>query len=284
VEAIFNFNGTVAFDPDQNGEVLAKALFRNRFMPYAKANWKYNGLDCNCGDLANAFCVAWVYIKNNKRTKGLLDPGAAQVVSCLHQRVEVDGLITRKDYSVFAGPAYGNVRTGQDGMLDGRCLFPVHWICQVGTHYYDPTFNHTTSRPDYILEREISRGRGELATLWFSTEKPPRYLYARDTRRPALQFADSWHEMDARVFVPFQEWKTKTTRSGHTRSANLQQVDAALSAFCRVGYDAFQQLKTAFETWGERDPKEARNVNVGNCVRRLKSFLGSMYPNNLDNL
>lgn len=277
VEAIFNYN-PVPLDMTLASQALADELFENNFMPYAIqiAHWGYDGAFCNCQDLADAFLATWVYVKTTKRPKGLpMDVGTKIEIMGETQH----GLIT-KPWQVASGPARGNVRV-QGGMLDGRCLFPNHTVCQVGTKFYDPTFNKVTNTARECVEREIARGgdRGAPA-FWFSADG--RYLYAHNTRLPALRFSDSWQQMDARVWVSSAEWKTKTARDRlHFRSLNLQKVDTALSAYEQQGDDVFQQLKTAFEHWGAQDPKEALNINVDHCVSKLKSFLGSPFPNNL---
>jgi hypothetical protein len=268
VEAIFN---QAPLDVTLAGQALAEAVFRNNFMPYAKANWQYEGSYCNCGDLSQALTATWVYIKT-KRPAALPDPGTCASVSAVDTG---KGLIT-KPLRVFAGPAYGNVRVGRNGALDGRCLFPTHWLCKIGTKYFDPTYSRETTDAHDIVERELTKSN---PSMWFSTDG--RHLYARNSRLPALQFTDSWQEMDARVWVSSQEWTTKTARTHHARSMNLARVDAALYAFEQRGADALAELMAAFENWGARDPNEALARNVDRCVSRLKSFLGSPVPRNL---
>jgi len=109
------------------GRWLSKALFTNNFMPYAKSHWAYDGSACNCEHLSSALCAVWSYVKFIKRPKGLEELPKAEKVSCLSG----DGMITRA-VRVFAGAAHGNVRAQSTGMMDGRCLFPVHWICKIG--------------------------------------------------------------------------------------------------------------------------------------------------------
>jgi hypothetical protein len=284
VEAIFTYN-SVPLDMTQASPALADDLFENSFMPYAirVANWAYDGMYCNCQDLAEAFLATWVYVKTTyRKVAPPLDVGTC--VQIMTGAVPAGcGLIT-KPWPVLCGPARGNVRVGNTATLDGRCLFPNHTVCQIGVKYYDPTFNKITNGPREVVERNIVRGNPVTAPcFWFSTEAPkPRYLYARYANLPAPQFTDSYQEMDARVWVPSAEWKLSTARdSHHFRSPNLHKVDAALVAFEQQGADQLQRLKTAFDHWGRQDPKEALALNVNRVVSRLKAFLGTPYPNNV---
>jgi hypothetical protein len=243
---------------------LAAKLFELNFMPYAKAHWQYDGSACNCEDLSGALTAVWDYVKTVKRSRNEPVLPKAEKVRC----IEGNGIITRAT-RVFAGPARGNVRLQNTGALDGRCLFPVHWVCKIGNTYFDPTYDRTTQNARDIVQREIRR---VTPVLWRSTDN--RYLYARDAQNPAQNFSDSWHEMDARGWISAADWKTKTARTLHTRSSDLQRVDTALKAFEDQGATALNALTTAFRTWATNNPKEVSSRNVDDCVGGLGRFLG----------
>jgi hypothetical protein len=171
---------------------------------------------------------------------------------------------------VFGGPAHGNVRAQNTGMMDGRCLFPIHWICKIGMMYFDPTYDRSTANPEDIVERKLTK---LTPGLWISKDR--QFLYAHN-RVPALKFSDSWNELSVTGWISFQDWKAKTARSGHFRSGDLEKVDAALQAFEQQGADGLAALKTAFKNWADRNPKEACLRNVDNCVKGLATFLGVM--------
>lgn len=245
------------------GHWLPRAMFTNNFMPYAKTHWAYDGSACNCEDLSSALCAFWSYIKGVKRPVGLEPLPAGEKVSCLVGR----GMITRP-IRVFAGPAGGNVRALGTAALDGRCLFPIHWVCKIGLTFFDPTYDrYTVNRAD-ISERELTK---PAPGIWLSIDK--RYLYTHNLAA-APQFSDSWCEMDAAGWMTAKDWKAKTSRALHTRSKDLQAVDAALGAFEQQGAAALDALKTAFKGWADRNPRESAARNVDNCVSAMAGFLG----------
>lgn len=244
---------------------LSKFLFTNNFMPYAKSHWAYEGSLCNCEHLSSALNAVWSYVKGVKRPKGLEPLPAAEKVSCLGT-ISTDGIITKAE-RVFAGVAHGNVRAQTSGLTDGRCLFPVHWVCKIGTLYFDPTYDRFTTNPEDIVQRKLTK---LTPGLWISKDR--QFLYAHNWLR-APQFSDSWNEMNASSWISSQDWKAKTARSFHTRSGDLQKLDAALQAFEQQGADALAPLKTAFKNWHDRNPKEASSRNVDGCVTGLAKFL-----------
>lgn len=77
--------------------------------------------------------------------------------------------------------------------------------------------------------------------------------------------------------VTYKDWIQKTSRFGHTRSADLVTLDKALEAFSApTGKNPVNlaKLKAAFNTWFAKNPKEAATRNVDQCVDKMKSFLG----------
>jgi hypothetical protein len=240
---------------------LARNLFQNNFMPYARTYWVgYDATYCNCEDLANALIATWVYFKGVKNMPQL---PRAEKANC----VEGDGMITNA-IPVFGGPAHGNVRQQTTGGLDGRCLFPIHWLCKIGFEYFDPTFNRFTSTKDDCVERRLSKWS---PNLWVANDG--QRLYLRNLT-PAPQFGDSWDEMDAAGWISAADWTNKTGRFGHTRSTDLKTLDQALAKFELDGRPALAALRTAFQNWATRNPKEASTRNFNNCVTGLAAFLG----------
>jgi hypothetical protein len=179
---------------------LPQKLFTLNFIPYAKSHWTYDGSRCNCEDLSSALWAVWDYIKSVKRSAKESPLPKADKVSCL----TTGGMIT-KAKPVFAGHARGNVRLQSTGLTDGRCLFPVHWICKIGNVYCDPTYNRMPVNPQDIVEREIKK----LSPCLF-VAKDGSFLYARSTTDRAPGFSDSWREMKGAGWISSANWKTKT--------------------------------------------------------------------------
>ena len=77
--------------------------------------------------------------------------------------------------------------------------------------------------------------------------------------------------------LPFTaaQWKTKTGRNIlHFRSADLTVLDNALATYEQTpSRGASTQLRTAFNRWQEKNPKEATTRNVDQCVTQLRTFL-----------
>jgi len=241
---------------------LPKAAFTNNFMPYAKIHWSYDGSNCNCEDLSSALWAFWSYIVSSKRPQGLDPLPRAEKTPC-----SAPNIITRA-LPVFAGPAFGNIRHQQTNSPDGRCLFPVHWVFQVGRLYLDPTFDRITENPTDLVIAHYTR----LTPNLFRSEDQ-RYLYARNPIATD-RFSDSFNELDAAGWLPAQEWKSRTARSLHTRSMDLINLDRALAAFEQQGYSAFAELQSAFRQWVQNNHKEAAARNAGDCVVALGAFLG----------
>ncbi|MCX6632555.1 MAG: hypothetical protein NTW28_33540 [Candidatus Solibacter sp.] len=253
-----------SLDPRLPENQLAHSLFKWNFMPYARRNWAYDASMCNCEDLAMALQAAWSYLRTRPGgPTNLAMLGKAEKLKCSPY-----AMIT-KPWQVFAGPARGNVRRPLDGKLDGRCLFPNHWVCKIGLTYFDPTFDRTTTNSADAVERHLMRLN---LHLWV-TKDAPRFLYLQNRADPAPQFADSWNELDAAGWISAEDWKAKTARFGHSRSADLVKLDAALDAFQKDGFPAFPPLKQAFTDWYARNPKEASTRNFEDCVAGLASFL-----------
>ncbi len=252
-------------DVNESAHRLPQKLFTLNFMPYARIHWAYDGSACNCEDLSSALVAVWDYIKSAKRATSESVLPTVEKVSCLPG----SAMITQAK-PVFAGPAAGNVRLQSTGMLDGRCLFPTHYICKIGTSYFDPTYDRMPPRPADIVQRELKK---HSPGIFIAKDKSRLYAFSAST--PARGFSDSWHEMDATGWISAMDWKTRTARSIHSRSRDLQAVDAALQAFeGRQGADALDALKRAFKGWATRNPKEASSRNAGNCVGGLATFLG----------
>lgn len=247
---------------------LAKELFARNFMPYAKANWAYHASQSNCEDLARAFHATWDYVAHKRQGLGpreVLDKASVEKVFGMTQNV---GMIT-KPWNVFAGPARGNVRNPTTGILDGRCLFPVHYLLKVGSGYFDPTFDRTTQFRDDCVERKLKKLG---LTLWLAEDE--RYLYERDERQ-APNFADSWNEFSSKDWVTHAVWMDLSARSGHWRSSDLKSVDGALAAYEGANSpDKLLTLKNAFEKWYTRNPKEVKSRNKSSCINRLALNLG----------
>ncbi len=130
---------------------LPQELFKKNFMPYAKAHWAYDASHSNCEDLARAFHATWSYVCHKRQGLGPRETlPKASVENCFGNS-ENKGMIT-KSKRVFGGPARGNVRNPANGTLDGRCLFPVHYLCKIGSNYFDPTFDRSTAIRDDCIE------------------------------------------------------------------------------------------------------------------------------------
>jgi hypothetical protein len=246
----------------QQGQFLARSLFKGNFMPYAKTHWAYEASNCNCEMLANALLAVWDYIATVKRPAV---SGALPQAS----KYNIDGLVS-KPLHFFAGAAHGNVRRAEDGALDGRCLFPIHWVSRIGLEYYDPTYDRSTANAEDSVERHIRRLGAHMA-FWISLDGQKLYAHSTDA---APRFADSWVELNAAGYITAADWKTKTARTLHTRSSDLAAVDNAIQIFEQQGWAGFVALKTAFTYWKARNPQEAAARNVDNCVTGLGGFLG----------
>ncbi len=64
-----------------------------------------------------------------------------------------------------------------------------------------------------------------------------------------------------------KKWKDLTARTGHTRSADLEEVDKALES------GNLNRLKTAFSHWYDNNPKERTKRNKDNCIELLRASL-----------
>jgi hypothetical protein len=246
---------------------LAGELFTRNFMPYAKAHWAYEASTCNCEHLARAFHATWDYVSYKRQGLGPRENlPKASVERCFGSQA---GAMISRAWRVFAGPANGNVRDPSTGRLDGRCLFPVHYLTKIGARYFDPTFDRMTQNRDDCVAKKISRLR---PGLWLSEDQ--QNLYIRTERR-APQFADSWLEYSAGDWISHHDWMGLSARSGHWRSSDLKSVDAALEAHERQpNGQNLQSLKNAFQTWYGRNPKEVSHRNTDHCIGRLALNLG----------
>ncbi len=249
------------------GMTLAQELFSKNFMPYAKAHWAYDASHCNCEDLARAFHATWNYVGHMRKGLGPAQPlPRAEVVRCFGAMGS--GMITNP-LPVFAGPAHGNVRAAPTGVLDGRCLFPVHYVCSVGATHFDPTFDRSTMNRDDCVQRKVSKLGPD---LWLSEDG--RFLYERDLA-PAAGFADSWDELRGDDWISLADWKRLTARTGHWRSPDLNAVDTALGAYETARNPLnLDTLKAAFQTWYKNNPSEVSHRNVDHCIHRLALNLG----------
>lgn len=246
---------------------LAGELFARNFMPYAKAHWAYDASTCNCEDLARAFHAIWEYVGHKRQGLGPRENlDKASVERCCGSHA---GAMISRPWRVFSGPANGNVRNPVTGNLDGRCLFPVHYLTKIGVRYFDPTFDRMTQNRDDCVAKRISRLR---PGLWLSEDQ--QNLYVRIERR-APQFADSWMEYSAGNWISSTDWKSLSARSGHWRSLDLKGVDTALEGYEETP-DAqnLLNLKNAFQTWYAKNPKEVSLRNQEECISRLALNLG----------
>jgi hypothetical protein len=237
---------------------MARRVFTRHLMPYAKIHWQYDGKDCNCADLAQAMVDVWYYIKSTKKPRFALSPA---------ENTTVAGPLIARPLPVFAGPARGNINASGTGELDGRCYFANHSICKIGTTYFDPTYDQISADPQYFVERKVKI----LGALRIATDGS--LLYARNLAA-APKFSDSWDEMPGAGWINAADWRSKTARTGHTRSDGLQAVDAKLLDFQNQGSSALKALRTAFTNWYSHNPKEAQTRDKDGCVTGLKTFLG----------
>lgn len=247
---------------------LPKELFTKNFMPYAKAHWAYDASHCNCEDLARTFSATWDYVTHKRKPLGPREIlPRAELHKCFGM-TENKGMITRA-LGVFHGPAHGNVRDPATNALDGRCLFPVHWLFKIGNRYFDPTFDRDTAARDDCVQRKLNKLG---LTLWLSVDE--QFLYERNTA-PAAGFADSWNEFDAANWVTHAQWKDLTARSGHWRSPELKAVDEALEIHEGTpNQQNLDTLKTAFQKWYTKKKGEVTHRNKEGCINRLALNLG----------
>ena len=247
---------------------LPQELFRKNFMPYAKAHWAYDASHCNCEELARAFSATWNYVGHKRQGLGPREVlPKASIDKCFGMTHNV-GMIT-KTGRVFSGPARGNVRNLATGALDGRCLFPVHYLCRIGSRYFDPTFDRETASRDDCVERKLNKLG---LTLWLSEDE--KFLYERN-QTPAPGFADSWNELSSADWVTHARWKDLTARSGHWRSPELKGVDGALQSYERARTaENLSTLKTAFQNWYTRKQGEVTHRNRESCITRLALNVG----------
>ena len=247
---------------------LAHELFTKNFMPYAKAHWSYHGSNCNCEDLARTFLATWSYVGFKRKAKNpreVLDK--ASIEKCFGT-TQNKGMIT-KAWRVFNGPAQGNVRNPSTRALDGRCLFPVHYLCKINNRYFDPTFDRETAfRDDCVTVKLNKLG----PSLWLSDDE--KYLYERNTT-PAPGFSDSWDEHKASDWVNYTQWERLTARSGHFRSPQLKAVDKALQTYGESKTATnLATLKDAFEKWYTKKTGEVSKRNKDSVINRLALNVG----------
>ncbi len=247
---------------------LPQELFTKNFMPYAKAHWAYDASTCNCEDLARAFSATWNYVTHKRSSWGPKEVlPKASVEKCFGRTYSV-GMITNA-IGVFSGPAHGNLRNPTTGALDGRCLFPVHYLCKIETRYFDPTFDRQTWSRDDCVERKVIKLN---LKLWLSEDGA--FLYERN-ELPAPGFADSWNEHSAADWISHADWKDLTARSGHWRSPDLNKVDSTLEAYEKSKTpERLAALKAAFGKWYIRKQGEVTHRNKASCITRLALNLG----------
>ena len=191
----------------------------------------------------------------------------AEVDKCFGMTHNI-GMITRA-LRVFSGPVRGNVRNPATAALDGRCLFPVHYLCKIGTRYFDPTFGRSTIVRDDCVEREIKRLG---LTLWLDKDKTRLYVRNLTT---APGFSDSWNEFRADQWITHADWKSLTARTGHVRSTELRAVDSALKAYENARNPMnLSALKAAFQKWYTKKKGEVAHRNKESCIHRLALNLG----------
>ncbi|MDD5296820.1 MAG: hypothetical protein PHU46_07900 [Rhodocyclaceae bacterium] len=251
------------------GDWLAKELFLKNFMPYANVHWPYHGGTCDCQALSQTLTATWDYIRF-KRGK---DQGELPKCDVVWVREEGYGnAIIAKSLPMVGHLAHGNIRV--NGMLDGRALFPNHWLCRIGTVFYDPTYDRIAYDKTDCVERYLTRKLTE--HLWLdagATGLP--FIYARDEYDRPAGFSEAWHELKGTGWISAADWKIKTARDGfHSRSLSLDKVDTLLKAFEDQGYPRYEELKAAFTNWAKNNPKEAKSRDVDHCVRGLARFLG----------
>lgn len=255
--------GKAPLNLSRPAEQLAKEFFTCNFMAYARTKWIYEASSCNCEHLAHAFSDAWHCLRTHP-CKNRMDLPKGEVARC----PKYDGMIT-KALPVLGGVAKGNVRAQTTRALDGRCLFPTHWVCKIGSCFFDPTFNLVYRDEKWIVQHAIKR----LAPGLWHSQNPP-FLYALNTSNKAQNFNDSWVEMNPRGWISSQKWMEKTPRWYLSRSQDLKKVDAALVEFETKGADALPDLKLAFTNWCARNRPEVNARNFEGCITGLASFLG----------
>jgi hypothetical protein len=177
---------------------LVKKAF-GYFMTYAKSKWKYNGRDCNCTDLAQAFRLTWYGVRHSLAERKPMHRTSLKpdtVLGNTHQY-----FITKKEYKLFApADANGNVRDS-NGNLNGKCYFPEHWVCQIGSQYFDPTFGNIYTEKDTFIEHKLNVlfMQGERKVLC-SLDKKLLYTRRNEVCGP---FGDSWNEIEIKEAMKY---------------------------------------------------------------------------------
>ncbi|MDD2735372.1 MAG: hypothetical protein PHF56_15650 [Desulfuromonadaceae bacterium] len=258
-----------AIDYNLDPVTLADNLFNNNILPYAKDNWKYHGVTCNCQDLSQAICAVWTYMKTVSGKKGL---PVASSVNCS----DTGRAIITSSKPVLGGIALGNIRVEPGGNTDGRCEFANHTVAQIGAKFYDLTYMRITSNKADCIEYVINAN--ELIGQWLIyIVKPPnkKILYVRDSQTLTPGFGDCYHELNGEGWISCQDWKTKTARGGlHTRSLDLQAVDTCLLNLVNNGWSGYTSLVPTVKRWIKNNPKEVEARNIDNCVVKLAGFVG----------
>ena len=184
-----------------SGADLSKRIFTDNFMPYAKAHWTYGsgvGL-CNCEDLAEAFQLTWLRVKQICDHEG--------VRSLLATKEDLSMVIMQK-MPVFniAADSNGNIKT-EHGELTGKCYFPVHWFCKIGSVLFDPTYSRWTTDKNDKVDRHVKKG---CPRLLMSQEGP--CVYIRDSEA-APGFVDSWIELPVGDALDTPLWNKKLNKA-----------------------------------------------------------------------
>lgn len=245
---------------------LGSELFRYNFMPYANRNWSYNGVTLNCEDLARAFVASIDYVRSKRLKAGLADPvPTAQAVNC----TSLAEAIISNNFNFFRGPARGNISNS----ADCRCLFGNHWLAQVGTTYFDPTFNRETRRPDDCIQRRLKRLAVNKEKATYLDDSNTFLYIQQDTTLPG--FSCSYKEYDANLWITCENWNSYTARSGHFRSSALKEIDQAFGAYEKDRSSSnLNSLKTTFKNWYENNPAEVSHRNTNDCISHLAHNLG----------
>ena len=281
-KAILGLSGvgtsTLPFNINMPANDIPEKLFKDYFMPYARAHWVYDGAECHCQMLGNALMGVFLYI--GKLRKDRVPPNTeAMVPAAVAETLPGPAGFITKPLPALGGIARGNVMAMKTKNPDGRCYFPNHTFCKFGNTYYDPTFNLITANREEAVLYKITTNIGKLRVCKDGTRN---LVFAWDPFK-AKNFSDSWYEYNGDGWLSAQEWRTKTARSGvHHRSKELDQLDAALKAFEDTGNRKYIPLKDAFQKWLKNNPHEATARNKAGCVNGLAKFLGVPnvnYPN-----
>jgi len=77
--------------------------------------------------------------------------------------------------------------------------------------------------------------------------------------------------------LSYEQWMQKTNLKGHWRSTDLKNVDKAIELCDQQSSSIhLQKLKTVFNLWYQRNPKERTIRNIDNCITKYKTFVDTV--------